>query len=136
MNSGAIASDTTTKGLEPTTDGSGSGAVFTLSEKASGNSVDSVTVTCGGSGYKAGDTITYPSAKLASTADIVFTIGSGAILTADVFGVLKSGDILARITTNSGGAETVAEIFKGVTNTRTGTGAIIGIIGEGSGTNG
>jgi len=62
----------------PTTDGAGIGAILIVTIGA-GNTVSSVVVTSGGSGYAIGDTLTIPAAQLGATSDLTILIGNNNV---------------------------------------------------------
>jgi len=64
--------------VTPTTNGSGTGLVLTVT--VSSNAVSGITATSAGSGYAADDQITIPSSVIGGTTDVVVTLASGDLL--------------------------------------------------------
>eukprot|EP00944_MAST-04C_sp_MAST-4C-sp1_P011056 g11056.t1 len=135
-DSNANETSTAKTGLVPTTSGDGTGAVITIVGHGTTTGIKDITVTCGGSGYKVGDTLTIAASAVVSSVNIVITLQAGDIAATGPVGSLKSSiDALkTSITQNSGGNEGTTETKNlGTTNTRSGTGAIIAITGEANG---
>jgi len=74
----------TTGSLSATTNGSGTGGVFSI-VKTSGSLITSITATTAGSGYAVGDTLTFASSSIDTAADVVVTLAAADIVNAVSF---------------------------------------------------